>query len=119
MSWESCLDCRQPYFASDPWQQLCIKCWKTSKAYNLTKGDEAFVKAQARIVELEAELQSARDEAKLLEAALADEKKREKPLGRARLSPRQIKVLLSLCHPDKHSNSKKAQEVTRWLLQQR
>ncbi len=30
-----------------------------------------------------------------------------------------VKRLLSLCHPDKHGNSKASTEVTQWLLEQR
>lgn len=30
-----------------------------------------------------------------------------------------IEMLLQLCHPDRHDNSEKANEITRWLLQLR
>lgn len=30
-----------------------------------------------------------------------------------------IEKLISLCHPDKHGNSRKSTEVTQWLLDQR
>jgi hypothetical protein len=34
-------------------------------------------------------------------------------------SKEEIKVLISLCHPDKHENSKKAEEITKKLLSMR
>lgn len=35
------------------------------------------------------------------------------------LSKEQVKVLISLCHPDKHNNSQTATQMTQWLLTQR
>jgi hypothetical protein len=35
------------------------------------------------------------------------------------LPPAVIKELVFLCHPDKHNNSERANEVTKWLLGKR
>ena len=37
----------------------------------------------------------------------------------AAIAPEMFKKLLFLCHPDKHNNHPWAQEVTRWLLEER
>lgn len=40
-------------------------------------------------------------------------------LGNKDFTKEEIKVLISLCHPDKHCGSKKAEEITKKLLSMR
>ncbi len=40
-------------------------------------------------------------------------------LLRVAFPPERMRQLLHLCHPDKHSGSKTANEITQWLLEMR
>lgn len=66
---------------------------------------------QDYLVEMEDELNEVKEA--LNEAVEEVEKKSETTNV---LTPDQIKALLRLCHPDKHSNGKLSNEVTKWLL---
>lgn len=127
--WTTCPDCEKPFYAEETWQRECIACWKDSKGIDLTKGDQAFRRAQARLVELESEIASLEQSRDAHEASAAKRMRAlrtlKKRLDAARAAPpvalttQQITNLLALCHPDKHGGSKRANEVTRWLLSQR
>jgi len=72
---------------------------------------------QAEVQQLRSDLTRARHDADAMRALL-----RQRPQGSLdpahTLGPR-VEELLQLCHPDRHDNSDKANEVTRWLLQLR
>lgn len=122
-----CSECKKPFIDPDEWRSSCIICWKKSKSYTLTKSDTAFEelqdytaelekdseKAHKRIVKLEKKLAEAED--KLVEAEIGEKENS----GNTDLTEKQLKALLRLCHPDKHSNSELSNEVTKWLLKMR
>lgn len=107
---KDCDLCQKPFPAEESWQNKCLVCWKEDKGYDLTKGDKAFIAMQAAYSDMRVALKSAEKRA-LRNRGVPDDK--------SGLSPGKIKVLLKLCHPDKHKNSEQATEVTKWLLAQR
>tara|TARA_B100001093_G_C26238015_1_gene763111 strand:- start:166 stop:588 length:423 start_codon:yes stop_codon:yes gene_type:complete len=113
-----CCDCGRPFPKDQEWAKKCFLCWKDSRGYDLTKGDKCFLWAQqelARIVEETANMQS-------MFRRLISEKERElrsltaSPGEPADLDVRLLRDIISLCHPDKHGDSRKATDVTQRLL---
>lgn len=90
-----CSRCGRSFFADVHWKTLCYACWKETRAQPAALPSRA---ERQRIRELEIRL-------KLLAELLPDE--------------HMVRVLLGLCHPDKHNGSAHANEATRWLLELR
>jgi hypothetical protein len=98
-----CRECKGVFFAQEDWNTTCICCWKESKEMDLLGGDRQVREFQALVEKLQEEL-------------LFQELKQALPTT---LKGKKLKDLIFLCHPDKHQDSKKAKEVTQWLLEQR
>lgn len=76
--------------------------------------DPQLQRLQAEVQQLRTELSRARSDADRLRQVL----RTRSPGGGTSpdaLGPR-LETLLQLCHPDRHDNSEKANEITRWLL---
>ena len=73
--------------SDESWKTKCVICWKESQ-------DMEYSGADLYILRLEQEL--------------ADED--------AGFVGQNIKALIKLCHPDRHSNSEEANRVKSWLL---
>lgn len=92
-----CTHCGNWFTSRYPNARLCLSCWK--------KREHAFAQwdgLQSYIRLLEAELETANE----METEPA-------------IPPPMLSKLIRLCHPDRHGNSPMANEVTRWLLEQR
>ncbi len=93
---KDCRDCLKPYVADEDWQRVCLICWKEASDYTLTKGDKAFGRMQDALIEI-----------------------RDAGAGGAHLTQARIRDLLLLCHPDRHQNNARSNEITKWLLAMR
>ena len=81
------------------------------------QGELELRRLRAEVQQLRIELSRARQDAEAMRQLLRGRPAR--PAEAGQLLGTQIDVLLQLCHPDRHDNSDKANEITRWLLQLR
>lgn len=83
----------------------------------------ALAEANKQIAALRQSLLDAEEDASLLRDALADAEDEVLLLRDANaeeiIPPDVLKLLIRLCHPDKHGNSSAANRATTWLLRQR
>jgi hypothetical protein len=110
MSLETCTTCNLPFVQSTVRSRQCLVCWKNERGYELTKSDNAHVlmsRATKKIL----------DENEKLKAQL-QELQKAAPKTQT-LDQDFLRVLISLCHPDRHSNSASATEATKKLLAMR
>lgn len=85
---------------------------------NRHTADPEVHRLRAEVQQLQAELSRARHDADSLRELLRRRPSALHTDPARTLGPR-IELLLQLCHPDRHDNSDKANEVTRWLLELR
>jgi len=104
MRLRTCEICRLPFpvDASNDWYRSCTPCYKKFRKWDLNPSDDAFIKMQRIYV---AELKQ--------QKRMEPPSKVEHPMS---LTPERIREIISLCHPDKHKGSERANEVTKWLL---
>ena len=95
----------------ESWKRLCLSCWKATPAAKKAARDR-LAQLTAELAEVRAE----RDRLRLRVLALELDGQRTKPKG---IPPDMLKRLITLAHPDRHGNSKAANEATAWLLAQR
>lgn len=114
-----CPKCKKPFVDPDDWRKSCILCWKKEKSYDLTKSDLQYQALQDVTHDLNKQIEELQTEIEELEEELEENKNDENSDDNANLTEAQVKALLRLCHPDKHSNSKLSNEVTKWLLAKR
>lgn len=95
----------------ESWKRLCLRCWKATPAAKKAARDK-LAQLTAELAETRAE----RDRLRLRVLALELDGQRTKPKG---IPPDMLKRLITLAHPDRHGNSKAANEATAWLLAQR
>jgi hypothetical protein len=107
-----CRECGKPFPAVEAWMRECLPCFKEKKGYSLTKGDKQFVWSQHEIMRLREALDSARDEMARNNRA-TPQSLRAEPIA---ITPRFIRDILSLTHPDKHKNSERATRITQALI---
>lgn len=88
----------------ESWKRLCLSCWKAAR--------DKLAQLTAELAETRAE----RDRLRLRVLKLELDGQRTKPEG---IPPEMLRRLVRLCHPDRHGNSKAANEATAWLLAQR
>ena len=119
MSVANCIDCQLPFVADESWKRRCVGCWKKEKEWDLTVGDKAFLAMQEKYVLLLGALEQMEAHMAAMSGRIEELERAQRPSVGITLNDRQIKKLLSLCHPDKHRGSKTSHEVTRWLLRQR
>jgi hypothetical protein len=138
---KDCDTCSNPFVADEGWKKQCVVCWKADKDYKLGVGDKAFQAMQAAYIELRDfseqvaqnyahtmdELESMgvankrltrllREKRKELQAEKAKKAPPPPPPPAAPLSQEQVRALIKLCHPDRHSGSEAATKMTQWLL---
>lgn len=140
MSFITCPSCNLPYFKSKSIQRTCLYCWRESQGHKLGAVDEAFrllqqeakkLKDKAGVqpvnldpndpnMDLRFRLQAAQVHIRMLEAEVEALKKRgvppAPPPAVGSLTQESIRELITLCHPDKHSNSPLATKITQWLV---
>lgn len=104
-----CKDCGLPFAQEFDWQRQCPICFKEAKGYAMTASDASLARLQTHTRELQQELQKLR---------AAGSKPNPAPAA-GPIPTDMFRRLLMLCHPDKHQNSELANEVTKWLLNQR
>ena len=134
-----CTECGD-YFDREPdegWKRLCLPCWIRNKreqekhysdsVANVLAGWSSIPDAEVEISNLKAsnslmahDISLLRMEVKTLQTQL----RMERTLAQA-FKPssstggfvkEHIKDFLMLCHPDRHKNSRKATEITSWLI---
>lgn len=108
----------------------CLVCWKKAHYIEPSKADGALDQALDRIQELEHEQQeaAAREQKQRTRIRKLTERFRESTAQlseatavlehalRSPIPPQRLRTLIMLCHPDRHNNSERATEMTRWLL---
>ena len=112
---KKCVKCKYTFIANEGWESTCIVCWKESKEMDLLKGDKQVRLLQKELAHRNHELKMLKMKQTSMEhrvLKLKDDKRKSKlPLDN------RLRDLLMLCHPDKHKNSEKSSDVTRWLLE--
>ena len=104
INWVACGQCGEDFDKDQPWKKLCIGCWIKNKREQEAKDDRAKEK-----IEAEARAKS-----------YAEWNNKHRAAQQKEVIPQEILAkIIRLCHPDKHSNSTTANEVTQWLLKQR
>ena len=88
---KQCKECKQIFETDFEWQKICKVCYRNLKQKELNE-------CKTKINELEYELKSLKN----IQPFSKDKKF--------------IKQLIQLCHPDKHENSKIANEITIQLI---
>lgn len=133
-----CNGCGRLFYPKQGWESRCYPCWVAGKKDR--RGDAqdqreeslnrlaSFLSQRERELDERAnDLVHAEDEFEKRIKEQAELEKRFR-LESARKSNEQSKPsdwaamimpLIRLCHPDRHGNSKDANDVTRWLLEQR
>lgn len=125
-----CDTCNKPFVDDEGWKRQCVVCWKKDKDWKLTVGDKAFQamqdaycatsfalqQAQAQVEERDKTIEGALHRIRALRIKVKALKQQAPPPA---LTQQHVRVLLKLCHPDKHRNSPIATEMTKWLLTQR
>jgi len=106
-----CATCHKPFFRNEDWKITCLICFKTERAYDLYAGDKQMLLLQDALHDLTERLREQSHSAETWKRRARAVKKKKAPLTKD-----QIRDLVILCHPDKHGSSKKANEITQWLL---
>lgn len=86
----------------EPWKNLCLACWRTSKARAGNQADRLHIQLDRALTEAA----TLRRQVARLEA-------------RAGIPPEVLARLIRLCHPDRHQGSEAATKATQWLLSRR
>lgn len=109
----TCEECGDPFTRApgESWKRRCLSCWKASPAAKKAARDK-LAQLTAELAEVRAE----RDRLRLRVLALELDGQRAKPEG---IPPEMLRRLVRLCHPDRHGQSKAANQATAWLLAQR
>lgn len=82
------------FLPEEDWKRECIECWKLKKERSKSWHERHFGKKE------EAPRQNTAGSSTGLEAEFQEN----------------LRVLLQLCHPDKHGGSAAATRITQWLL---
>lgn len=90
----TCQMCGDTFYPDQEWKKICLPCYKISKQ-----------RENLELIHL-------RQENEFLRSQLAS----ALPVA----IPRDVRrLLIQLCHPDRHENSDASNKATRWLLAQR
>lgn len=116
MTTRKCEDCGQPFVPKVSYARYCLPCWSA-------RHDRlAHLRGQLHLAKLKHDLETSilNDRIATLERIVQEANERAlKSWQRGWLPPKMLKMLMYLCHPDKHGNSPMATKVFKWLLQQR
>ena len=100
---KQCTHCGDWFAPKFPNAKLCWACWqKRETAFN------AYDDLQSELRELRAE-----------NFELRVKSIQPPPPRSASIPPELLSKMIRLCHPDRHDGSPTANDVTRWLLEQR
>lgn len=80
--------------------EICTVCYKMEHNFRLSASDLQLYRLQRYVAYVER-----------IQRELGDSRKDTMRIDDARLSE-----LITLCHPDRHKNSERANKVTAWLL---
>ena len=113
---QACTGCGLLYPQRSSYERKCPVCFKLDRGYNLLWGDLSLLWAQEKILALQEQVSA--KEKELLDTARKLKKAEDAARKQEVLAPDSIPILtlLKLCHPDKHSGSEDATEVTKKLL---
>jgi len=129
-----CEDCGLPHISKTGTARKCLVCWKEVRGYDLNKADlahrglaevfhgvleenkrlkagvgaggqEKLKALEAQVVTLTAQLNALRNENDTLRKG-------------GNIPQDTLRSIISLCHPDRHSNSPLATKITQWLVAQ-
>jgi len=106
-----CGSCHNPFYRDEDWKVMCLICFKAERAYDLYAGDKQMLLLQEALHDLTERLKDHAHDAEVWKRRAQKIKQKRTPLTKE-----QIRDLVILCHPDKHGSSKKATEITQWLL---
>lgn len=116
-----CASCKRPMIKKDEWVRYCLPCYKKNKGYAWTKADTECALLQQALEDALTRLK--KRESRRAKSNPETQKNSPEPpeppeivFDSSLLSKKHIKLLLSLCHPDKHKGEERATQVTRWLL---
>ncbi|MBF0261981.1 MAG: hypothetical protein HQL97_09135 [Magnetococcales bacterium] len=112
-----CDDCGRAFYPRQGWERICYPCWRAGKnaeEQELSEQAGALQKKAQELRTLEGELEQWGKELIEWEHRL---KLREQHA--ANEWPGMLMRLIKLAHPDRHDNSREANDVTRWLIDQR
>lgn len=96
-----CVDCGTTFEAKGTWQIRCTNCFKKIKQQEL-------IKLKSQITELSNQLYYYKQKLTTLQS-----------FSNKEIDSKLLMDIIVLCHPDKHENSKKSNEVTTKLLDMR
>jgi len=138
----NCPHCQLPYVKEQSYQRSCIYCWREEQGHKLGTVDAAFRRLQEEAkkkintpplqqvdirspdASLQMKLQATQLLVNSLEKEVSELKRKlaERPVppppppSAGSLTQDSIRELITLCHPDKHSNSPLATKITQWLV---
>ena len=107
----TCNECQKPFFKDEDWKTTCLVCFKCSKGYEIHGADKQIILLQDALDDLSAKIKAYAYDAEVWQRRAKRSKEKKAPWTKD-----QIKTLITLCHPDKHGDSKKATEMTQWLI---
>lgn len=124
MTLVNCQECDLPFSARGRFDLTCLPCYKKARGYDITKADEAHIRLaestkalQDKSATNEAELAKLKAQVASLQTKLAQAPSATQGIStKGMLTESFLKTLISLCHPDKHSNSERALEATKVLI---
>lgn len=112
---KTCSHCGDTFIPRFPNARLCYLCWR--------RREDAFLlldTLESDLADARRQLADVSDLADGLESALTEARQQlTAARGAADIPPDLYRVLLGLCHPDRHGNSPAANRATAWLLAQR
>lgn len=107
----TCDECQKPFFRDEEWKTTCLVCFKCTSGYSLYGADKQIILFQDALHDLTDKIKKYAYDADLWKRRAISAKEKKAPF-----TQQQIKDLIRLCHPDKHGGTKKATEMTQWLL---
>ena len=106
-----CRSCNLPFYRNEDWKVTCLICFKSERGYDLYAGDKQMLLLQDGMHDLTEKMKEYAHDGETWKRRAVKEKKKRMPITKE-----QLKDLIRLCHPDKHGGTKKATEITQWLL---
>jgi hypothetical protein len=104
-----CPKCGIAFWKDAPWKRLCIDCWKEAswQAQSRPTRESAVDRLQAEVMQLRDEIEPLRSRNAELEL--------ERATGCPVMDPTTWRLLMGLCHPDKHGGTQASLTASQWL----
>lgn len=115
-----CNECGRSFYPKQGWEQTCYPCWKASQdqVESPPSGQAATLRDKEReLYDFEADLFEFAKELTTRERRI--ERREQSHLEEVGRWQSMIMPLIRLAHLDRHGGSREANDVTRWLLEQR